>query len=616
MHAISRFVAAIALIRLCGFAAFRLFLPLVGSHPPRIAEDLGIVAVYVVYGFAQLRGAGLDLSSIVTTSAILTAVVAFAMQDTLGNVLAGVAVQLDNSVRIGDWIRVDTVSGRVRDIRWRSTLIETRNWETVVIPNSMLMKARVEILGQRDGAPLQWRRMLDFMVDPGVPPARVIAIIDDEMRELSIPNVARTPSPSCVLKGFEEGNLRYQLRYFLTDILEDDLTDSMVRVHLFASLQRAGIRVAEPQRTVHAVTRDEAHAETVRRRELTRRLEALASVPPFATLSEETRPTSPSACSTRPSRAATSSPSRATRRTGSTSSPTARPRCCTSRPAARRSVIGTLHAGQFFGEMALITGDARAATVVAKTDVECYRLDRASFQELLAGKPQIAEEIKRVMGGRRGDLDSARQAFAIAGPAAEAEVRLADQDPPLLRDARIDDLTESFEPIMGTSVTLRPLRPEDRDIEHAFVSGLSPETRQQPPARRRQRHHAASTSRAWSASTTRATWRSPRPPCSTARDPDRRRTLCPRQEQRRCRVRHRGRRCLAGPRHRQRLLAKLIDVARRRGLQAALRRHPRHQPADARVRAQARLHARAARGSDADARDAGSEKMDPSLKPD
>src|SRR6185436_18492542 len=231
VHAISRFVASIALIRQSGFMAFRLFLPLIGSHPPRIAEDLTIVAVYVIYGFAQLRGAGLDLSSIVTTSAILTAVVAFAMQDTLGNVLAGLAVQLDNSVRIGDWIKVDHVSGRVR----------------------------------------------------------VIAIIDDEMRELSIPNVARTPSPSCVLKAFDEGNLCYQLRYFLMDIHEDDLTDSMVRVHLFASLQRAGIRIAEPQRTTHAVTRDQAHAETVRRRELTRRLEALATVPPFAALPEETR---------------------------------------------------------------------------------------------------------------------------------------------------------------------------------------------------------------------------------------------------------------------------------------------------------------------------------------
>ena len=117
VHAIFRFVSVIALIRLSGFAAFRLLLPFAGSHPPRIVEDLAIVGAYVIYGLAQLRGAGLDLSSIVTTSAILTAVIAFAMQDTLGNVLAGVAVQLDHSVGIGDWIRVDSVSGRVRDIR-------------------------------------------------------------------------------------------------------------------------------------------------------------------------------------------------------------------------------------------------------------------------------------------------------------------------------------------------------------------------------------------------------------------------------------------------------------------------------------------------------------------
>jgi len=424
MHAISRFVASIALIRQFGFFVFRLVLPVIGSHPPRIVEDLGIVAVYVIYGFAQLRGAGLDLSSIVTTSAILTAVVAFAMQDTLGNVLAGVAVQLDNSVRIGDWIKVDSVSGRVRDIRWRSTLIETRNWETVVIPNSMLMKARVEILGQRDGAPLQWRRVLQFMVDPGVPPARVIAIVDDEMRELSIPNVARTPTPSCVLKAFDEGNLCYQLRYFLTEILEDDATDSMVRVHLFSSLQRAGIRVAEPQRTVHAVQRDEAHAETVRRRELTRRLEALATVPPFAKLPEETRADIAERMQYAPFARGDVITKQGNKAHWLYILAYGEAEVLFEPANGAPSAIGLVRAGEFFGEMALITGDNRAATVVAKTDVECYRLDRASFQELLLGRPEIAEEIKRVMGGRRGDLDSARQAFAGAPSTADAEVRL------------------------------------------------------------------------------------------------------------------------------------------------------------------------------------------------
>ena len=421
VYLIFRIGAAITFIRLAGFGVFRLLLPLAGRQPPRIIEDLAIMVVYVIYGLAQLRLAGLDLSSIVTTSAILTAVVAFAMQDTLGNVLGGLAIQLDNSVQVGDWIRVDELSGRVCDIRWRSTLIETRNWETVVIPNSMLMKSRVAILGRRQGAPLQWQRVLNFMVDPGVPPARVIAVVNEEMREVTVGNVARNPPPSTVLSGFEQGNLRYLLRYFLTDLLEDDLTDSIVRVHLFASLQRAGIRIAEPQHTIHAVTRDEAHAESVRKREMARRLEMLRGVDLLSGLSEaevtelaerlEYAPFARNDIITKQGNPAHWLYIVAF----GEAEVLYQPDGGTPRP------IGTVRAGQFFGEMALLTGDARAATVVAKTDVECYRLDRTSFQTLLLARPEIAEEMSRVVGSRRGDLERAREAFAVpAGTGAEA----------------------------------------------------------------------------------------------------------------------------------------------------------------------------------------------------
>ncbi len=159
----------------------------------------------------------------------------------------------------------------------------------MVIPNSALMKSRFTILGRREGAPLQWRRGIRFMVDPAVPPARVIALVEEEMREIMIANVARAPTPNCVLAGFEHGNLVYELRYFLTSLLEDEVTDSAVRVHLFASLQRAGIRIAEEQRTVHAVAKDEAHAETVRQRELARRLQMLKSIDLLSPLSDEER---------------------------------------------------------------------------------------------------------------------------------------------------------------------------------------------------------------------------------------------------------------------------------------------------------------------------------------
>jgi len=430
-YSVFRIVSAIALIRLGGFAVFRLLLPLWRRSPPRIVEDVVIAVVYVVYGFIQLRGAGVDLSSIVTTSAILTAVIAFAMQDTLGNLLGGLSLQIDNSVQVGDWVQIDGLIGRVRDIRWRSTLIETRNWETVVIPNSQLMKSRFAILGQREGQPLQLRRVLNFMVDPGVPPARVIALIEDEMRELAIANVSPRPAPSCILHGFEEGNLAYQLRYFLLNINEDDLTDSMVRVHLFSSLQRAGIRVAERQTTVHAVARDEAHAETVRKRELSRRLQILRGMDLFAGLSNDERdevaerlqyaPFARGDTITKQGNAAHWLYIVAFGEADVLYQP----------PGGTPRKVGGLQPGQYFGEMALFTGDSRQATVVAKTDVECYRLDRAAVQGLLLSRPEIAEQISNVVSSRKGSLEEARAAYE-----ATAAVRIEERQPTMLARIR------------------------------------------------------------------------------------------------------------------------------------------------------------------------------------
>jgi small-conductance mechanosensitive channel len=408
LDAVFRVVWTVALIRIAGFALFRVVLPKLGRPLARIIEDLAIVAVYTAYGLSQLRHAGVDLTGILATSAIITAVLAFAMQDTLGNVLGGLAIQFDNSVRVGDWIQIEGLSGRVVDIRWRSTAVETRGWETVVIPNSALMKSRFTILGRREGAPLQWRRAIKFMVDPSVPPARVIALVDEEMREIMIANVARAPAPSCVLIGFEAGNLLYQLRYFLTDLLEDELTDSAVRVHLFASLQRAGIRIAEEQRMVHAVAKDEAHAENVRQRELQRRLIMLRQVDLLVPLSDEER----NFVAGRLQYAPFARGDIITKQ-GSVAHwlyiiafGEAEVRFEQAGRAPR--ILGTVRPGQFFGEMGLLAGEARNATVMAKTDVECYRLDRASFQALLLARPELANEVSKVIAARKPDLETAR----------------------------------------------------------------------------------------------------------------------------------------------------------------------------------------------------------------
>ncbi len=189
------------------------------------------------------------LGEIVTTSAVITAVIAFSMQDTLGNLLAGVSIQLDNSIAIGDWLQVETTQGRVVEINWRATTIETRNWETVVIPNSHLLKQRFTVLGRRQNAPLQWRRWVWFDITLDTLPTQIIALVEQSLRETRIRHVSASPQPDCLLMNVENGIARYAVRYWLTDLAVDDPTDSAVRTLIDAALRRNDRRLTPPSST-------------------------------------------------------------------------------------------------------------------------------------------------------------------------------------------------------------------------------------------------------------------------------------------------------------------------------------------------------------------------------
>ncbi|HRE17573.1 MAG TPA: mechanosensitive ion channel family protein, partial [Rhodocyclaceae bacterium] len=257
--------------------------------PPRILEDIVVMIGYLAWGMALLSRTGLELSSIVTTSAVITAVIAFAMQDTLGNILGGLALQLDSSIEIGDWVKIDDVSGQVIDIRWRYTAIRTRNGENVVIPNSQLMKGKVWLMGDRDRGAPNWRRWVHFNIGYEAPPTRVIAAIEQTLRAAAIANVAKEPAPNCVLMEFGPGYGHYAVRYWLSNPALDDPTDSAVRTHVFAAIQRAGWRLALPEETHYLVKENNAYHAEIRHRELQRRMDALRNIPLFADLSDDER---------------------------------------------------------------------------------------------------------------------------------------------------------------------------------------------------------------------------------------------------------------------------------------------------------------------------------------
>ncbi|HEU0189419.1 MAG TPA: mechanosensitive ion channel family protein [Gallionella sp.] len=402
--------SGIAVIRLWGSLLFRIVLPFARLSPPRIAEDIFVIVGYVALGLVRLRYAGLDLTSILATSAMITAVVAFAMQDTLGNILGGLALQLDNSVEIGDWIKVDDISGRVVDIRWRSTLVETRNWETVVFPNSQLMKNKFVVLGRRTDQPVQWRRWVWFNVSLNTTPTRVVSAVENAILQAEVNNVSKNPQPSCVLMEMDKGCARYALRYWLTDLAVDDTTDAAVRWHIFTALERVGIKLAVEERNVHYFKESEKHEEAAHQRELMLRIKTLKRVELFAQMTdEELRKLAERL------RYAPFAKGNIIAKQGTPAQHwlfiiiNGEAEVYLEAASGEKRILNVLSKGSFFGEMSLMTGAPRAASVIAKTDVECYRLDKDAFEEIMRERPSIADEVAHILVERRAQLDSAMQ---------------------------------------------------------------------------------------------------------------------------------------------------------------------------------------------------------------
>ena len=401
--------SGIAMIRMLGLLIFRIVLPRARLNTPRIAEDIFVIIAYIAWGMVRLRYAGLDLGSIVATSAMITAVVAFAMQDTLGNILGGLALQLDNSVQIGDWIKVDDLVGRVVDIRWRSTLVETRNWETVVFPNSQLMKNKFLVLGRRTDQPVQLRRWIWFGVSLEVTPTRVVSAVEDAIREADVGNVAKNPGPNCVLMEIDKGYARYALRYWLTDLAVDDSTDATVRWHVFTALERNGIKLAMEEQNVHYVRENEKYEEALHQRELLRRYKTIKRVELFSQMSDDELHKLAERLKYAPF-----AKGNIISRQGAVAHwlyiiINGEAEVYLEAKNGEKRMLNVLTKGSFFGEMGMMTGAPRSASVAAKTDVECYRLDKAAFEEIMLERPSIAEEISHLLVERRAQLDSALQ---------------------------------------------------------------------------------------------------------------------------------------------------------------------------------------------------------------
>nr|HEX4313934.1 mechanosensitive ion channel family protein [Kofleriaceae bacterium] len=399
---------------------FHLLLPKLRIPPPTILADLMVALAYIFIALWVLSNHGLDATGVVTGGAVASGILALSMQQTLGNILGGVALQLDGSIHEGDWIQLENgKQGKVRAIRWRHTLVETRDWSTIVVPNAQLLANNITILGWRDGQKTPQRMWVYFNIDFRFAPARVIQVCNEAMWSSPVENVAADPKPNCVCMDFARDTRDsfgyYAVRYWILDLAPDDPTNSRVRARIYAALQRAGIPLAIPAVANLVEIHDKARADAHEERSHKRHLDAVRSVKLLQAFTSDELQTLADGLSK-----VTYSINEPITRQGAVAhwlyiltKGEAEVRARIDRdgegPAPEVSkLVATLCAPDFFGEMGLMTGEPRANDVVAKTEVECFRLGKDVFERVLLTRPAIADELSEKMAERRIELIAAR----------------------------------------------------------------------------------------------------------------------------------------------------------------------------------------------------------------
>jgi CRP-like cAMP-binding protein len=256
-----------------------------------------------------------------------------------------------------------------------------------------------------------------FNVDFRYAPAHVIEVVTDALQADPIRNVSSDPKPNVICmdlaKDTRDSFAYYAARYWLTDLAVDDPTSSAVRARVYAALRRAGIPLARPASTTFfAANQDED--DKVRLDRLShKRLAAIDSIEMFHALTLEERQFLSNHLTYAPFTAGETM----TRQGAvahwlyilTSGKADVRTRTAMMGGEEKEARVNIIEAPGFFGEMGLMTGAPRTADVIALTDVECYRLDKEAFRKIITDRPEVVEEMSKMLAERRVNLTAVQE---------------------------------------------------------------------------------------------------------------------------------------------------------------------------------------------------------------
>jgi small-conductance mechanosensitive channel len=393
-------ILAYIVVRALSFLIFGMFRLRRGFDAPTLVRNVfSIVAFSLLFLLIfTFQFPEANLGALFTTSAIFGVILGLALQDTLGNFFAGISLQADRPFQVGDVITVGSQrhTGVVEEISWRAIKIRTFQNHVVLINNSSAAKEPIEVC-PRDNLNA---RLVFFNTLYSNSPAKTIHVVREAVRETD--NVSSRITPIVRIRNLGDSSVDYECKYWLDDYAKYNDTDALIRQRIWYAFRRAGLNFAFPTRTLLVERKPGKETPEVDGGAI---VERLSAVDIFAPLSvDETVMLAQAAVRH------VFAPGETVIRAGDPGSSmfvvhNGRVQVQINENGRPRTVA-TLNEGDFFGEMALFTGEPRTANIVALEETEVLEIGHAAMKRVFDTNPDLVESLSFIMSERRQGLAS------------------------------------------------------------------------------------------------------------------------------------------------------------------------------------------------------------------
>ena len=375
-----------------------------GSFPAAFKNIITAAILVVVLLILLKEILNINVTSLIATTTVLTATIGLAFQSTLANMLAGLTIHLEKPLKQGDWISANGHEGRVLDITLRSTRIMTIEHNEVFIPNSKVLSEAVVNYSLPNTTQVRTLTVgVSYSVSPNGVKKAVLEVL------AAVPRVVEFPAPMVRVISYGDFAVHYEIRYAIHDFSAHVEIEAEIMSLLWYKFKRSGIDIPFPVRSVHVkqITPETQHIEQEHRAGEIMAL--MAKVEIFSPLTHAEMKDLVSQVSVNVYAAGEVPVHQGEPGNSFYIIKSGKVNVVVEKAHGESAVVATLGPGNFFGEMSLLTGATRTASIQVKEDAEFIVIDKAAFGSTLARNPSIIDSLSHILSERQAGLDAERE---------------------------------------------------------------------------------------------------------------------------------------------------------------------------------------------------------------